>query len=430
MAALDNAHALVIGIDTGYERVRKLPPTRDAGAIVDLLTNPQEGGYLADKVQLLINAAATRDAIVGALAHLAGTTDSDSTVFLYFSGHGGQITDGLGAGQYLLPVDADAGSDEALAASSISGDAFTEALDRVPARKVVVVFDACHAGGIGVLKTVTASPVQSGLPEAYYERLAAGRGRVIFASSLDTEYSLVFPADDLGLFTKHLLAGLRGGIPSEDGLIRVFDLFEYIQPRVTAEAASHHPQHPVFKAHLQENFPIALRLGGQPEAVARDADGYRYDAYISYADQEPDATWVWETLVPRLEEAGLRVAVAGDSADPGVPRLVSVERGITQAKRTVAVLSDAYLADNDAEFQNLVAQTLGVDRAEWRLIPVSFGTFDRSKLPARLSLLTALELGVPRDRDLTAASPVASRRGDRAMQRLIAALAGPVPQAG
>ncbi len=124
------------------------------------------------------------------------------------------------------------------------------------------------------------------------------------------------------------------------------------------------------------------------------------------------------------------MAVSGDSADPGVPRLVNVERGITQAKRTVAVLSDAYLANNEAEFENLVAQTIGVDRGEWRLIPVSFGTFDRNKLPARLSLLTALQLDVPQHRDLTAASPARSRRGDRSMQRLISALEGPVPQAG
>lgn len=106
----------------------------------------------------------------------------------------------------------------------------------------------------------------------------------------------------------------------------MLDLFEYVQPRVTAEAAPH-PQHPVFKAHLQENFPVALWLGGEPEPVPRDEAGYRYDAYLRYVDREPDAMWVWETLVPRLEGAGLRVAVASDSADPGVPKLVSAERG-------------------------------------------------------------------------------------------------------
>jgi hypothetical protein len=417
MTNLENAHALVIGIDTGYERVTKLPLTRDAAAIAALLTNPREGGYAPENVRVLANAAATKQAIQDELADLAARTDPDSIVFVYFSGHGGRIANGPAAGHYLIPVDADAASDTTLAATSLSGDAFTAALNRLPARKVLIIFDCCHAGGIGILKSVTGPVFKHGFPEAYYERLAAGRGRVIFASSLDSESSLVFSADQHGLFTKHLLGGLRGGIPSDDGLIRVFDLFEYVQPRVTAEAGPSLPQHPVFKAHLQENFPVALRLGGEVAAVPKDVDGYRFDAYISYVDREPDATWVWDTLVPRLEEAGLRVAVSGDSADPGVPRLVSADRGIAQAKRTVAVLSDSYLADHQAEFENLVAQTLGVDTGSWRLIPVAFDAFDRSRLPIRLGFLTAVELGHP-------------RRGDRELQRLVAALQGPVPQMG
>lgn len=417
MAGLENAHALVIGIDTAYERAPKLPPSRDAVAIAELLANPEEGGYAPANVNLLTNAAATRQAIEDGLANLANVTDPDSTAFLYFSGHGARIPTGPEAGQYLIPVDGDASSASALAASSISDDAFTEALGRVPARKVIVVFDACHAGGVGVLKTPTGPEIQSGLAEEYYERLAAGRGRVIFASSLDTETSLIFPNDELGLFTRHVLAGLRGGIPSDDGLIRVFDLFEYVQPRVTAEAGPSQPQHPVFKAHLQENFPVAMRLGGERWTVPRDTEGYRYDAYISYVDRDPDAAWVWETLVPRLESAGLRVAVSGDSADPGVPKLVSQERGIEQAKRTVAVLSDAYLSDHEAEFESLIAQTVGLDAGQWRLIPVSYGAFDASRLPARLRMLNTPNLGDP------------SRR-EREMQRLTAALAGPTPRMG
>jgi hypothetical protein len=419
MPAIENAHALVIGIDTGYERVRKLPPTRDAVAIAELLTNPGQGGYARDQVHLLTNAEATKKAIESALVDLAERSGPESVVFIYFSGHGGRIPAGPAAGHYLIPVDADPTSPQALAASSISGEAFTAALDQLPARKVIVVFDACHTGGIGVLKgdLDPAEPaVTSGLPDAYYERLASGRGRVIFASSRETEFSLVFPGDDHGLFTKHLLAGLLGGIPSDDGMIRVFDLFEYVQPRVTAGAMPHQ-QHPIFKAHLEENFPVALRLGGQRTAVPKDVDGYRYDVYISYIDRDPDATWVWDTLAPRLEAAELRVAVSGDSADPGVPRLVNMERGITQAKRTVAVLSDAYLADNAAEFENLVAQTHGLDTGSWRLIPVSYAAFDRSRLPIRLGFLTALEID-------------GSRRGERAMERLIGALAGPAPQMG
>ena len=35
------------------------------------------------------------------------------------------------------------------------------------------------------------------------------------------------PGDENSVFTKHLLAGLTGGVPSDDGAVRVFDLFEF-----------------------------------------------------------------------------------------------------------------------------------------------------------------------------------------------------------
>lgn len=142
------------------------------------------------------------------------------------------------------------------------------------------------------------------------------------------------------LFTQHLLAGLKGGIPSDDGLVRVFDVFEYLQPQVTSTQPN---QHPIFKAELEENIPISLYLGGQKSIIPKVEEGYRYDAYISYVDKEPDASWVWDTLLPKLEEAGLQVAVSGDSEKLGVARVVNIERGIQQAKRTVVVLSETYL---------------------------------------------------------------------------------------
>ena len=68
----------------------------------------------------------------------------------------------------------------------------------------------------------------------------------------------MLPAAANSLFTQHLLAGFKGGVSSEDGLVRVFDLFEYVQPRVTSDQPN---QHPVFKADLEENFPSAFTRG-------------------------------------------------------------------------------------------------------------------------------------------------------------------------
>lgn len=413
MPAMENAYALVIGI-VNYQNINKLPLTvlKDAQDIHDLLINPLHCGYSPNNVQLLLDNQATKAAISQALTDLSKRSNQDSTVFLYISSHGGQVEFGLHAGQYLLPVDADPTSGASTARTAISGTEFTDALRAIPARKIVVIFDCCHSGGIGQPKDPTAPVMKGGLPESYYDALKQGRGRVILASSRDTEVSWVLPGAANSLFTQHLLAGLRGGIPSDDGLIRIFDLFEYLQPKVTGDQPN---QHPIFKAELEENIPIALYLGGQKGVVPVVEEGFRYDAYISYVDKEPDATWVWDTLVPRLEAAGLRIAVSGDSEDPGVARVVNIERGINQAKRTVVMLSEAYLADNMAEFENVLVQTMGIQEGSYRLLPVKTAPIEQNRLPTRLSMLTTLDLVHP-------------RRAEREFDRLVKALQGPLPR--
>ena len=411
MPTMESAHALVIGI-ADYPHVTKLPATvlDDARAVRDVLVDPQLCGYPTQNVQLLLDAAATREAILAAMAHLAEASDADSSVVIYVSSHGGRVDEGPAAGQYLIPVDAKPGAE--LPQTAISGEEFTEALRAIAARKVLVVFDCCHSGGIGQPKDIAGPQVKAGLSDTYYERLASGRGRAILSSSRDTEFSYVLPGASNSLFTEHLLAGLRGGIASEDGVIRVFDLFEFVQPRVTHDRPD---QHPIFKADLEENFPVALYVGGTKGVVATDDDGFRFDAYVSYVDREPDATWVWDVLVPRLEQKGLRVAVSGESADPGVPVVVSAERGISQSKRTLVVLSPAYLADGVTDFENVVAQSMGVREGSYRLLPIKIQPIDDDTLPIRLGMLSTLDFTRP-------------ARASREWERLTTALAGPLPR--
>lgn len=415
MAALENAHALIVGI-ANYKKINPLPETvlKDAQDIYHLLVSPQHCGYVSDNVQLLLDSQATQDAMQEALSQLAQRSNAESSVLLYISSHGGQVEFGPHAGEYLLPVDADCTSGSSLAQTAISGTKFTEALRAIPARKLVVIFDCCHAGGIGQPKDANAPVLKGGLSDSYYDRLKQGTGRAILASSRSTESSYVLPEASNSLFTQHLLAGLQGGIASDDGLIRIFDLFEYVQPKVTVDQPN---QHPIFKAELEENFPVALYLGGQKGVIPQVEPGFRYDAYISYVDTEPDATWVWDTLLPQLEDAGLKIAVSGDVDEPGVARVVNIERGIQQAKRTIIVLSEAYLSNTMAEFENTLGQAMGIQEGTYRLLPVKSMALDSNRLPTRLSMLTTLDLSHP-------------RRAEREFTRLIRALQSPLPKMG
>jgi len=97
-------------------------------------------------------------------------------------------------------------------------------------------------------------------------------------------------------------------------------------------------------------------------------------------------------------------------ADP-LLRVVFVVRGIKQAKRTVVVLSEAYLADYMADFENVLAQTMGIQEGSYRLLPVKIEAIDEDQLPVRLGMLTTLNLIHP-------------RRAQREFGRLVQALQG------
>ncbi|MBI4674842.1 MAG: TIR domain-containing protein [Chloroflexi bacterium] len=373
MPSLDNAHALIVGI-ANYQRINPLPPTvlKDAQDIYNLLVRPDQGGYVSNNVQLLLDEHATLAALRQQLSDLAQRSNADSTVLIYISSHGGSAETRDGLRTYLLPVDADLSSNSTLDQTALSGGEFTNALRRIPARKVLVIFDCCHAGGLGQPKDARARVIKSGLPASYYDQLKMGRGRVILASSRSDESSFIQPGAGNSVFTEHLLAGLRGGAPAPGGIVWVLDLFKYVQPRVTAAQPN---QHPILKAEIEQDLPVALSLGGkgaaaplQPAALPPRANPFTYDVFVSYFDQDPDKTWVRKTLLPRLVAAGLKVCIDYLCFRLGAAKVEEMARAVEQSHYTLAVLTPNYLNSGFDEFENILAETLGREKKQRRLL--------------------------------------------------------------
>jgi uncharacterized caspase-like protein len=394
MPTFPEAHALVVGI-AAYRHLRPLPATvlNDAEAIHTALVDPGVGAYNVGNVRLLRNDQATRDALRAAMADLARAANDRSTVFIYFSGHGGRLESGPAADDYLLPADAVYPDEAALAASALSAAEFTAALRAINARKLVVILDCCHAGGLGEAKDF-----KGGLSGGTLDQLQAGFGRVVIASSRGSESSWVQPGDAHSVFTKHLLAGLRGGAPAPDGLVRIFDLFHYLQPRVTADQPN---QHPVLKAEVEENFPIALSLGGKALAPAAipppTGDAFRYDVFLSYRDKEPDKSWARKTLLPKLEVQGVRACIDHRDFRLGLPRIKATEEAVQASRYTLSVLTPAYLESQLAELGGLLAEYLGAEtnRSRW------LGVLREPCIP-RLNLRSRMLLDMTDDAELDA----------------------------
>lgn len=137
---------------------------------------------------------------------------------------------------------------------------------------------------------------------------------------------------------------------------------------------------------------------------------YLYDVFISYADA--DRAWVEGYLIDALEQAGANYHSEKAFA-LGVPRLVEFERAIKHSKRTLLILSPAYLAEQFIQFVDLLVQTYGLETATWPTVPLVLRPVE---LPPRLAMLGRLDATDPKD-------------WDSIIERLCAELERPVPQA-
>lgn len=268
----EHGRALIIGV-ANYEEVRSLPDPvlNDARDIAEVLKSPSYCGYPAENVTVLTDKEATLEGLRKALADLASAATTDDTVAIFFSGHGARLGTGADATSALVPYDCRRSD---LAGSTLVEAELSLAIAAIKAPRVIVIIDACHAGGTASLKTDLDDDLDEGFDEKSLQKLACGTGRVVFASSRATETSLVQRGERNSVFTTAMLSGLRGGAPASDsGTIKVFDLFNYVSERVRQAVPGR--QHPVFKAsELEENFPVALAMGGTKSA-ASSSDGAR-----------------------------------------------------------------------------------------------------------------------------------------------------------
>lgn len=117
------------------------------------------------------------------------------------------------------------------------------------------------------------------------------------------------------------------------------------------------------------------------------AGDFDFDVFVSYRRAEPDRGWVHGMLVPRLRSGGLVVCIDDDSFRLGAPLVLEMERAVQVSRYTLAVLTPRYLMSNFTELENVLAEHLGLERTERRLLVVMRElTRPRLSMRARLSL--------------------------------------------
>jgi hypothetical protein len=383
-----NSHALVIGVSQ-YQHIRPLPHVADAEDLAGVLRDPAACGYDPANVTLLQESEATRARILDELDRLGRRARPEATALVYFSGHGGRSPEG--ADSYLMPIDGAWGTEARLEATAISSQRFSDKLGAIAARRLLVVLDCCHAAGLAQAKDVVSEWV-AGLADDALGRLAAGRGRVVMAAARGDGAAYVLGGARHGLFTEHLIAGLRGAAGRADGFVRVLDLYDHVQRNVVARQPA---QRPVLKTELEDNFAVALSQGGRPVLDAPATSSLAYDVLVVHAPDDRDRAWAMSTLVRLLEERGVRVCVEGRDAVLGQTRLGELERLVSTSRFTLPVLTPRFSQGRFEELQAMMAQQLGIEDGRARLIPIV-----REPCEARLGLRMLVHLDMIRDENV------------------------------
>lgn len=245
--------AIVVGISSYQSPALNLKwADEDALDFYDALRRGK--GWETDKITLLTNSSATKDAIKSAVAGLAKRASADDQVVFYFSGRGSYGTDqppfdeGDGLDEYLVPYDAQFTS----SARDLSDDDIEALFSALPTNNVVIILDAGFVG----------SSSRAGTPSAKEKCFVrAGGGRSVSPRSVDgmghdlARPGYVFitaaqggaaPVESSqlrnGAFTHYLVEGLRGPANAGRRTISTQQAFEYAAPRTSAFESGQSPQ--------------------------------------------------------------------------------------------------------------------------------------------------------------------------------------------
>jgi len=231
--------AVVIGISAYQDsRVPSLRyATKDAQAFYDWLISPHGGKYAPSRVRLLLDQEATGKAFKDALFGWLKQVLEEDVVTIYFAGHGSPESPDSPDNLFLLPFDTQ--YDNIASTGFPMWDIETALKRYIKARKVVVLADACHSGGVGqsfdiarrANRGIKVNPISTGI----HGLSKVGDGVCVISASDEHQYSQESNAwgGGHGVFTYFLLKGLKGDADfNKDTSVTLGELTSYLSQEV------------------------------------------------------------------------------------------------------------------------------------------------------------------------------------------------------
>jgi hypothetical protein len=209
--------AVVIGIS--HYRDSRIPSLRyadvDARAFYNWLVSPQGGKYSPSRVRLLLNKDATANNVRDALFNWLRQAIEEDIVTIYFAGHGSPDSPETPDNLYLLTHDTV--YDNISATGFPMWDIETAMKRFIKARRVIVMADACHSGGVGqsfdvARRNLSSMEARNRISSGFQSLSTIGDGVAVISASDDNQFS--YEGEQFGgghgVFTHFLLQGLKG----------------------------------------------------------------------------------------------------------------------------------------------------------------------------------------------------------------------------
>jgi hypothetical protein len=244
--------ALIVGISKYREKM--IPEVkyaaRDAEVVARYLENV--GGIPRANIKVLTDDKATKSDLEAHISDWIPRRVTDhSTVFVYYAGHGAPGPQGREA--FVVPYEGHPDYPSQLYPLQKMYDA----LNKLPAREVIVMLDSCFSGAKG--RSITGEGTRPVSISIENPVLAGGKILIIAASS-GSQMSSDYDKVRHGLFTYYLLRGMRGEASRDrEGTVDLGGLYEFVKKNVseTASLEMNRDQTPVL---LPSEFTVRDKL--------------------------------------------------------------------------------------------------------------------------------------------------------------------------
>ncbi|WP_416212117.1 caspase, EACC1-associated type [Nostoc sp. ChiVER01] len=239
--------ALLIGVSEYEPGLNPLPSAvRDVKAVYEVLLNPEMGGFAASDIKLLKNPE--RQVVEIAIETLFSGRHKDDLLLLYFSGHG--IKDDRGRLYLATRNTSKTPQGELIRSTSVSASFIHDRMSESRSRRQVVILDSCFSGAFAE----GMSAKDDGTIDIR-EQLG-GEGRAVLTSSTSTQYSFEQEGQDLSIYTRFLVEGIKSGEADrdQDEFISIDELHEYASQKVRELQPAMKPE--IYA--IREGFKIRL----------------------------------------------------------------------------------------------------------------------------------------------------------------------------